>query len=410
MLYSGAGYPVTIIGSGFVGTLSAIMLSHQKIPIRVIDKLSLAEQLSKPSDGRAISITLGSKDIFDRMGLWEALAPHAQPLTNVYTVDGGGAAVNINESDLNNSPLGYMVDSKILKDTLLREIHASCNIEYIADQVVSASYVAPFDHAIDINLKTEKPITTSLLIGADGAESTVAKIVNLRRHCWSYDQTAFVRIYQHSTPHEGRAYEKFLPTGPFAILPLPENRSSIVWTVPDEKAEVLKNLTSEAFDQEATAFMQEYSDLTPASPIWRFPIKGVWTPNFTTNRVALLGDAAHVIHPLAGQGFNLGIQDADVLSDVIAQGLSLGLDLGSRALLQNYERQQRRRHLSLLGATDGLNRLFSNENAMLSWIRSTGLKAIESMPTIKTFFAEEGTGLARKTSSLMMQDGSRVLN
>ncbi|UNM05824.1 MAG: FAD-dependent monooxygenase [Holosporaceae bacterium] len=146
--------------------------------------------------------------------------------------------------------------------------------------------------------------------------------------------------------------------------------------------------------------MQEYSDLTPHRPYGVSPSKGCGHPTSPPTGWPFLGDAAHVIHPLAGQGFNLGIQDADVLSDVIAQGLSLGLDLGSRGLLQNYERQQRRRHLSLLGATDGLNRLFSNENAMLSWIRSTGLKAIESMPTIKTFFAEEGTGLARKTSLL----------
>lgn len=405
-----ANHPITVVGSGFVGTLAALMLSRQGLPIRIIDPLTISEHMSKPTDGRAISITMGSKAIFEEMGLWNILEPHAQPLTNIYTLDASGAEMHLSTNDLEKGPLGYMLDSKILKDTLLRQVYLNTKIDYIPDKVTNIHYVEPFDHAAELTLQVEEPVQTSLIIGADGSNSTISKILNLRTHRWSYDQTAFVRIYQHENLHEGRAYEKFLSTGPFAILPLPQNRSSIVWMMPNKIAEKFFQMDQEDFDKEAFKHMKEYTAPTPISPIWHFPIKGLWVPNFTSNRVALIGDASHVIHPLAGQGFNLGIQDAHVLSTVIGQGLSLGLDLGSRALLQNYERRQRNRHLTLLGATDGLNHLFSNENATLKWIRSNGLKAIESLPTMKQFFAEKGTGLARKKAYPAMSSNSRALN
>jgi 2-octaprenyl-6-methoxyphenol hydroxylase len=207
-----------------------------------------------------------------------------------------------------------------------------------------------------------------------------------------------VRVYQHSNPHHGQAYEKFLETGPFAILPLPENRSSIVWAVPSDQAQTLRSLADSEFDQTAFQHMQEYADLTPYSPVWERPLNGLWVPFFTTHRLALIGDAAHQIHPLAGQGFNLGIHDIMALEETLEEGVSLGLDIGSQTLLKRYEQKQRWHHLAFLGATHGLNRLFSNDEIGLKWLRTRGLEFVEKTPSLKRFFAHKGAGLPSKAT------------
>lgn len=384
--------PVVIVGSGFVGSLMALALSRLNIPIIVMDGTALETHLHKPKDGRAISLTHNSRLVFESYNLWDTLAAYVQPLSKIYTTDTSGAQLKLKADDLPHKALGYMVDSKQLKDTLLTAVQKTPGIQYVEDTVVNLSYVSPFNHAIEITGKTGQRYKCALLIGADGAQSTVRKLLNLRVHQWSYDQTAFVRVYSHSNPHQGVAYEKFLPTGPFAILPLQNHHSSIVWTITTEKANHLATLPDHQFDQEAFNHMAEYQNLAPTSPLWRFNIKGCWTPHFTTARAALVGDAAHVIHPLAGQGFNLGIQDVAALAQVVQKGISLGLDIGSPTLLHTYHRQQRLKHLALLGVTDGLNRLFSNEDAILRWMRRVGLNQVDQMPSLKSFFMEHGTG------------------
>lgn len=385
-------FPIVIVGSGFVGSLMALSLSRLKIPVILMDGLSLETHLHKPTDGRAISLTHHSRLLFEECNLWGDLAPYAQPLSKIYTTDASGTQLELKADDLPHKALGYMVDSKQLRDTLLKAVQKTSDIQYVQDTIVHLSYVSPFNHAIEVTGKTGQRHKCALLIGADGAHSTVRKLLNLRVHQWTYDQTAFVRVYQHSNPHQGVAYEKFLSTGPFAILPLQNNHSSIVWTVNAEKSSHLKALPDHQFDQEAFNHMTEYEGLRPASPLWQFRIQGCWVPHFTTARAALVGDAAHVIHPLAGQGFNLGIQDVGALTQVIQKAVSLGLDIGSTTLLQTYQRQQRAKHLALLGITDGLNRLFSNEDATLSWMRRMGLDLVNHMPSLKSFFVQQGTG------------------
>ena len=383
-------HPISVVGSGFVGSIAAIGLASKGFKLRLIDPLSVEDHLKKVTDGRAISITQGARQFLDQHGLWSKLMPFAQALTVIHTTESKTAELKLSPADLGGIPLGYMVDSKHLKDILLTHISKNPLIDYVTGKVQTMSYVPPFDHAIDMVLENSQILRSSLVIGADGAQSSVAKLLNFRVHRWDYDQTAFVRTYQHLNAHRGHAYEKFLPTGPFAILPLPQNHSSIVWTVPTKLAEVLHSLKPVNFDAKAFTLMEEYKGLKPTTPLKSFPIKGQWMPFFTANRVALVGDAAHVIHPLAGQGFNLGIQDVAALVGTIEHGLSLGLDIGSLSLLHRYQKKQRIKHLSLIGITDGLNRLFSNEDTALRWIRTKGLEITASMPTLKQFFAAHG--------------------
>ena len=386
-------HPIAVIGSGYIGSLMAISLAKRNQSVFLVDPTPLSHHLKTDSDGRAISITQASKHTFEQLGLWEALAPHAEPLLTVRTQESTGEEMCLSTEHAQDQPLGYMVDAKALKDTLLQKAHNTPLITCFTDRITHLESHTPFDSSLEVHLANEGSFLASLVIGADGTQSRTRQCMNLRTHQWSYDQTAFVRVYQHTSDHQGYAYEKFLETGPFAILPLPGNRSSIVWSASHEKAKQLSALSEEAFDQEAFQHMKGYEGLTPCSPVRSWPLKGLWTPHFVGHRMALVGDAAHRIHPLAGQGFNLGAQDVQVLEETISKGLSLGLDIGSRTLLQQYEQKQRWQHLTLLGVTEGLNRLFSNEDATLKWIRKRGLQLVEGSPTLKSFFARKGTGL-----------------
>lgn len=386
-------HPLVIVGGGFTGPLMALALGPEYGPLFLIDPAPLGHHLAAPSDGRAIALTQASKVFFEQLGLWDLLSPHAEPLLTVITAQGTGPQMRLTTDDLGGLPLGYMVDAKILKDTLLSQAHKQSHITVLTDQVTHLEYQSPFESSLVVHLASGNSVAGSLVIGADGARSRLRKAANLREYQWSYQQTAFVRVYQHTNPHHGQAYETFLSTGPFAILPLPDHRSSIVWSVSDNHAQHLRSLSSDDFDRAAFQHMSGYTNLTPQSPVWERPLNGLWVPFFTTHRLALVGDAAHQVHPLAGQGFNMGIDDVAALTQTLAEGVSLGLDLGSRTLLKRYEQKQRWRHLGYLGATHGFDRLFSNDDATLAWLRQRGLAFVENTPSLKRFFAQQGAGV-----------------
>lgn len=391
-------HPIVVVGGGFIGPLMALALGPKYGPIYLIDPLPFEYHLASPTDGRAIALTHTSKQLLERLAVWPSLIPRAQPLFSVLTQDAKGTEMRMTTQDTFGEPIGYMVDSKVLKNTILQHLHKQSHVTFLTDQVLHLEYQAPFQSSLTLHLGTGNTLSAGLVIGADGARSRLRLAANLRTHQWTYDQIAFVRVYQHTNSHRGQASEKFLDTGPFAILPLPGNCSSIVWTVSAEKAQHLRSLSDSEFDQEAFQHMRHYTGLTPHSPIWACPLNGLWVPFFTTHRLALIGDAAHQIHPLAGQGLNLGIQDVAALAATLEEGHGLGLDIGSQTLLKRYEQQQRWQHLSFLGATHGLNHLFSNDDATLDWLRTKGLEFVENTPSLKRFFAQQGAGIKQPVS------------
>jgi 2-octaprenyl-6-methoxyphenol hydroxylase len=391
-------YPIVIVGGGFIGPLIALTLGKKYGPVYLVDPNPLECQLTAPSDGRAIAVTQASKKLLERLNIWPALGSYAQPLSAVVTQEPNGAEMRMTSEDTFGETIGYMIDSKVLKDALLRTLHKQSFATFLTDQVLNLEYQTPFQSSLSLELASGTTIAAALVIGADGARSRIRLAANLRTHHWDYDQIAFVRTYQHSNLHKGRAYETFLDTGPFAILPLPNNCSSIVWTVSAEKAKQLQSLTDQDFDKEAIRHMPGYKDVTPYSPVRAFSLKGLWVPFFTSHRIALVGDAAHQIHPLAGQGLNLGFYDVEALEETLSEGLSLGLDIGSQTLLKRYEQKQRWQHLSFLGATHGINSLFSNDDATLAWLRTKGLELVEKTSGVKRFFAQHGAGIRQGVS------------
>lgn len=393
-------YPIVIVGGGFIGPLIALTIGKKYGPVYLIDPQPVDYHLTAPSDGRAIAVTQASKKLLERLNVWSSLGSYAQPLSSIVTQEANGAEMRMTSEDTFGEPIGYMIDSKILKDVLLRSLHKQSFVTFLTDQVMNLEYQAPFQSSLSLELASGDTLSAALVIGADGARSRIRLAANLRTHHWEYEQIAFVRTYQHSNLHGGHAYEKFLETGPFAVLPLPNNCSCIVWTVSSEKANYLQSLADQDFDKEVIKHMPSfYTNVTPHSQVRAFPLKAFWVPFFTAHRIALIGDAAHQIHPLAGQGLNLGMYDVEALEKTLQEGVSLGLDIGSQTLLKRYEQKQRWQHLAFLGATHGINSLFSNDDATLEWLRIKGLELVEKSSSLKRFFAQHGAGVRQGVSS-----------
>jgi 2-octaprenyl-6-methoxyphenol hydroxylase len=255
---------------------------------------------------------------------------------------------------------------------------------------------------IDVQLKDGDTISARLLVGADGAKSAVRDVANIAIHGWDYDQSAIVTTVAHERDHNGRAEEHFLPAGPFAILPLTGKRSSIVWTETKAEAARIVALPDAEFHAELEKrFGLKLGDIEVAGPRRAFPLGLFTARSFIADRVALIGDAAHIIHPIAGQGLNMGLRDAAALAETIADAARLGLDPGDANVLERYQRWRRFDTMSMGAATDGLNRLFSNENDALRIVRDVGLGLVERMPALKRVFIREAAGFTGDVPKLL---------
>ena len=235
----------------------------------------------------------------------------------------------------------------------------------------------------------------ALAVAADGANSSLRAAAGIETVRWSYEQTGIVCTVAHERPHRGIAHERFLPAGPFAILPMTGDRSSLVWTERADLASALMEASPAVFARELGARFGDFlGGLEPTGPRWSYPLNLTHAKRYTAPRLALAGDAAHAIHPLAGQGFNLGIRDAAVLAELVVDRARLGLDIGEGDVLAHYQRRRRFDSVLLIGVTDGLNRLFSNDSQGLRLIRDVGLAAVNEMPPLKRFFMRHAMGLA----------------
>jgi 2-octaprenyl-6-methoxyphenol hydroxylase len=378
--------PIVIVGGGIIGSLSALTLGKLGLFTQVLERLPGPP---KSSGGRAISITYASQKILESLGLWEKLSHHAQPLLEIHTWNHNQLLI-LGQKDNGGIPFGHMIEECILLQTLQQAVKESLFIDW--QNTISISQLVLHQDFVEILLSNGTSIQTPLLIGADGRQSTIRNLLQFPKFEWSYDQWGIVCTYAHSNPHNSIAHEKFLSTGPFAILPLTGDRSSIVWSAEKSLAEKLCILSEDAFDQEVAYHMEGFKDLKRLTEQKMHPLSAQFLPIFTKSRVALMGDAAHVIHPLAGQGLNLGIQDVATLTNTLQRGLSLGLDLGNSGLLKEYESARRVDHLKLLGITHGLNRLFSNQNKMLDTFRNFGLKWTQESQGLRQFFSHQGMG------------------
>lgn len=391
-------------GAGFAGLALAIALRQglgEAFAVTVVDP-ALAAAPSK--DPRASAIAAAARRLFEAIGVWDAVAADAQPMLDMVVTDSKlddairPAFLTFGGDVEEGEPFAHMVENRHLIDALVAKAKET-GVDLRADTVSN------FEHAattIGVRLTGGEAINARLLVGADGAKSTIREQAGIASHGWNYDQSAIVCTVAHERDHNGRAEEHFLPAGPFAILPLKGKRSSIVWTETAREAERIVALPDAEFHAELEKrFGLHLGDLQVVGPRRAFPLGLFTARSFVAERLALIGDAAHIIHPIAGQGLNMGLRDVAALAEAIADAARLGLDIGGAQVLERYQRWRRFDTMTMGVATDGLNRLFSNSSDVLRLVRDLGLGVVERLPALKRVFIREAAGFTGDLPKLL---------
>jgi 2-octaprenyl-6-methoxyphenol hydroxylase len=325
--------------------------------------------------------------------VWSDIARDAEPIREIRVADGDSPFfLHYDHGEIGPDPLGHIVENRVLRRALLARAAALSNLRHLAPARVAAAERR--SGGVTATLADGAGIRGNLLIAADGKSSPLRQEAGIRTVEWRYPQTAIVCTVWHERPHLGIAVEHFLPAGPFAILPMTGDRSSIVWTERAALVPRLMALDAAGFHAElARRFGDFLGRLEVVGPRWSYPLALMHAERYGAERLILVGDAAHVIHPIAGQGLNLGLRDVAVLAELIVDARRLGLDIGTADILARYERWRRFDTMTLAAVTDGLNRLFSNNIPPLAWARGLGLAAINRLPPIRRFFMQHAMGM-----------------
>jgi len=395
---------IVIGGGAFAGLGLALALRQglgPDIPIVVADPAFAA----RPSrDPRASAIVAACRRLFEAVGVWGAVADTAQPILDMVVTDSRLEDVTrpvfltfAGEVEP-GEPFAHMVENRLLIDALAARAEAE-GIELTA---VAVSTYDSNPEGTRVTLSDGHVIDASLLVAADGAKSKLRERAGIATHGWDYDQSGIVVTVGHERDHQGRAEEHFLPAGPFAILPLNGNRSSLVWTESRREAARIVDLPADEFHAELeTRFGLHLGDVKALDKPRAFPLGYFVARSFVAERLALVGDAAHVIHPIAGQGLNMGLKDAAALAEVIVDAARLGIDPGQVDVLERYQRWRRFDTVAMGVATNSLNMLFSNKSTLLRTVRDIGLGLVDRVPPLKSAFIRQAAGLSGEVPRLL---------
>jgi 2-octaprenyl-6-methoxyphenol hydroxylase len=383
-----------VAGGGLNGLLLGVAVAEAGLKVAVVDRQDPATMLGEAFDGRASTIAFGSKLVLDGVGLWPDIAPQAQPIFEIRVADDNSPLfLHYDHRDLEgNTPLGYVVENRVLRRALIERTRALPSLTLLAPQLVEI--VTRDDSGAVATLGDGTRLAARLVAAADGKDSPLRRAAGIRTVEWSYQQMGIVTAVEHEKPHGGIAIELFLATRPFAILPLTGNRSSIVWTEAAGLTPRLMRLPDAEFAIELRARFGDFlGQIQPVGPRWSYPLSLMQAERYIARRLALVGEAAHVIHPIAGQGLNVGIRDVAALAEAIVDARRLGLDIGDDDVLERYQRWRRFDALLLAGITDGLNRLFAQTFPPVKLARDLGLAAANRMPTLKRYLMLHAMGM-----------------
>ncbi len=387
-------FELLIAGGGLNGLLLGIACAGAGLDCAVVDREAPAAMLDHGFDGRSSAIAYGSQQVLSALGLWPAIMPEAEPILEIRVADDNAPLfLHYDHRELGtDAPLGWIVENRVLRRALIGRARALPHLAFLAPLEVGKVETSPA--AAAATLSDGRRLGVRLVAAADGAGSRLRHAAGIGIVDWRYRQTAIVTTVHHERPHHGIAVEHFLPAGPFAILPMTGNRSSIVWTEREEFAPRLMALSDAAFAAELAARFGDFlGTVEPVAPRWSYPVGLMLAERYVDRRLALVGEAAHVIHPIAGQGLNLGIRDVAALAELVVDARRLGLDIGDDAVLQRYEQWRRFDAVLLAAVTDGLNRLFSNTAAPLRLLRDLGLAAVDRLPPVKRFLMRDAMGV-----------------
>ena len=395
-----------ISGGGMVGLTLALACAQGGLKTVIVDSAPAALQLEPAFDGRVSALAYASVRLLTALGVWDDLAPHAQPIREILVTDGkvAGAtspfSLHFDAQEVGAESLGHIAENRHTRAALQAAVARAANLELIAPATIKS--LATDAGSAVVTLADGSQIAAALVIAAEGRESRLRAQMGINTIGWSYLQTGIVATVEHEKPHNGVAYEHFLPSGPFAILPMTGNRSSLVWTESKTKAPGLLALDETGFHAElARRFGDHLGTTRAAGPRWSYPLAFHIARDFVKPRFALAGDTAHGIHPIAGQGLNLGFKDAAALAEVLLDAARLGRDIGALDTLKRYERWRRFDSFTLAASTDAMNRLFSNDIAPLRHLRDLGLGVVDAIGPARRFFMRHAGGDVGKLPKLM---------
>jgi 2-octaprenyl-6-methoxyphenol hydroxylase len=397
---------IAIVGGGVAGTTLACALKNSGLNIILLDALSPTQAASRQ---QVYAISLLSGRIWDGIGVWEQILPKITTFHQISLTDSGEAEVRFRQTDLGLDRLGYVAEHTPLLTTLQSFLKDAENVTCLSPaEVANIEYQAD---GVTISVQRDGEIQTlrsRLVVAADGSKSRIREAAGIRTKGWKYWQSCITVKVKPEKPHGNIAYERFWPSGPFAILPLTENRCNIVWTSPHEEAKALAELDDEAFLAELSSrYGSHMGNLEIVSPRFVFPVQLMQSDRYVLPRLVLLGDAAHCCHPVGGQGLNLGIRDAAMLAQVLQAAHEQGEDLGDLRVLKRYQRVRKWENWVILGFTDFLDRFFSNEFLPVVGARRLGLWTIRHIYPVKAVALRLMTGLLGYTPKLARQDSSK---
>ncbi|WP_425532400.1 ubiquinone biosynthesis hydroxylase [Aquabacter sediminis] len=395
---------IVIAGAGLAGLSLALALRDglgREADIAVLDP-----GLNRSFDGdmRASAIAAGARRLLTVLGAWQRVADAAEPMRSMVVTDSRTRDVArpvflTFDGDVEpGEPFAHMISNAVLQQGLA-DLAREAGIRLVAEPV--ANFVADRS-GVEVTTASGASVRAQLLVACDGARSRLRSMAGIQNVAWTYDQSAITFTIEHERPHEGRAEEHFLPPGPFAVLPMRGNRASIVWTERTEDAKRIAALPDFLFQEELEQRIGHgLGAVRPISKPGVYPLGFAMARSFIGERLALVGDAAHLIHPIAGQGLNMGLRDVAALAEAVTDAARTGLDFASPAVLERYQRWRRFDTLAMGVATDGLNRLFSNRSDALRLVRDMGLGLVDRMPRLKGLFIRDAAGLTGSVPKLL---------
>ncbi len=392
---------VLVVGGGMVGNAAAALMAKAapSLSVTVLDAQAPPNWApDSPVGLRVSALSLASRRILEACGAWHSIASaRTSPYREMRVWDAaaapdGMAALRFRAADVAASELGYIVENELIRQSLRESLSGFPNVQLVDEAPVAG--LEPGEERAEIRLEDGRRFRGALVVGADGAGSPTREMAGLKVRGHDYPQKAVVAHLRPEHPHQETAWQRFLPEGPLALLPLADGRVSIVWSTSPERADALLAMDDAAFmDEVAEAAGGVLGAMVECSRRAAFPLRMRYAPVYTRPRFALVGDAAHAVHPLAGQGVNLGFLDAAALAEVLAAGVGEGRDPGDHALLRRYERWRKGENLMAMAAFDGLNRLFSNDSVLLGSLRRAGFSVVDRVGALKSLFIRRAMGV-----------------
>jgi len=389
-------FDILIAGGGLNGPALALALADAGLSVAVVDARPADARAGDAFDGRAYALALASQRLLAALGLWRDLADKAQEIRKVEATQGvpgegaGPFGLHFDGAEIEEGRLGYMLEDRFLYRALLTGMQD--RVAHLPGLSVIGQQ--PDGPAIRATLSDGRVLRAALLVGADGRQSGVAARAGIRRIGHDYGQIALVAAVDHDLPHHGTAHQYFMPTGPLAILPLPGNRSSIVWSEAEAQARAIIELPDPDFLAVLRPRFGDFlGEIRLAGPRFSYPLNLTLAERYVDARVALVGDAAHGVHPIAGQGLNLGLRDVAALAEVIVAARRRGEDIGAAPVLARYQDWRRPDATALALGMDGVNTLFSNANPLLRAAREIGMGLVDAIPPLRRGFMRQAAGL-----------------